>query len=1041
MQFWFLKYLSLVLLCLNASLSAQWRGPQLTSLGPGEGINSWIITMAQDSSQMLYLGSLEGLYTYDSHMFRFFGHDPLDSTTIGQGNVLSIICSRDGMIWLTLRFGGLNRFDPKTSTFTHFPVPKLHYRSDPGAHSLLEDTDGTLWVGGGNFRLFAFDRNTQEFTTYSPDWIDAQEHGGRLTVLSITQDPEDPNLLWLAVLDYYSHGTKFSSYGLVAFDKRTKEFTPYPCVGKTRYVDHRGHLWGTCWGNWITHYDPQTQQCDTFQYKALYRGQIVKPLTHDIELYQEKIYVSSSRSLMTFDPKSGFELVMNTKDDDEYSCLFTDHMNNLWIGSTHGAYVIDPDRQHIRFFSLSEMGYVNRLYPARLAYHASEDVVYLSQNQSSQYSGYFRIPMADNKVATFIKLEHPVFGLASDHHDRIWMLWNGAFQLLNPETEEITRSSIHVSADNPLPNAFMMKSNHTGWIGATDGNEFVWFHADTQQLRRIKLNDLPGSAYAKSFRNGFHGFTFNERNTAYLYSTEVHQLDLVTGNARALKYDTIANLHQQSFRYAGEDKEGNIWLSTFTMVGKFNLHGDSMILQKAYTIRDGMSSPVTEELHFDAQNRIWCFTPLGINCIDPVSSEIRSFSTKEGLPLPLMDPTEVLSLSNGRIATVNDNGLIVYNAEELWKSVEPAEARVVIQKIRINGEQLTPTQMPEAFNKVTLKYENRGMDIGFQALSFPTDDLVEYSYRITGLQEDWISIGQNRLITIPALSPGAYTFEVKVGRPQSLSPITSLGILVSTPLFMQTWFILLSLVALLALIFGIYRWRINTIRRQEVKKTEVARKIAELELKALRSQMNPHFMFNSLNSIKNYILHSEPKLAAEYLSNFAHLIRMILQNSREKSISLQNELETLILYIELEKLRFDNAFSFECIVDKEVNLESVKIPPMLLQPYVENAIWHGLMHKRSRGHLLLQFARDGDQILCIIEDDGVGRTKAEEMKSLSATRYKSMGMGITKDRIEIMNKMDALGISAEVIDKYDTDGASAGTRVVLRIPATHDIYS
>ena len=168
---------------------------------------------------------------------------------------------------------------------------------------------------------------------------------------------------------------------------------------------------------------------------------------------------------------------------------------------------------------------------------------------------------------------------------------------------------------------------------------------------------------------------------------------------------------------------------------------------------------------------------------------------------------------------------------------------------------------------------------------------------------------------------------------------------------------------------------------------------------------------------------------------------MILQNSREKSISLQNELETLILYIELEKLRFDNAFSFECIVDEQVNLESIKIPPMLLQPYVENAIWHGLMHKRAQGHLLLQFARDSDQILCIIEDDGVGRVKAEDMKSLSATRYKSMGMGITKDRIEIMNKMDALGISAEIIDKYDADGASAGTRVVLRIPATHDIYS
>lgn len=1041
MQFRLLKYLSLALLCLNGSLAAQWRGPQLTSLGPGEGINSAVISMAQDSSHLLYLGSVAGMYTYDSHIFRFYGHDPLDSTTIGQGNVFSIICTRDGMIWLTLRFDGLNRFDPKTNTFTRFPVPNLYYRSDPGAHGLFEDADGTLWVGGGNFRLFEFDRNTHAYTTYSPDWIDAREHGGRLTLLSITQDPEDTNILWLSVLDFDSPADQTNSYGLVAFDKRTKVFTPLPCYGKTQLVDLKGHLWGTYWGNWITHYDPYTSQCDTFQYAVQYRGQMVKPLANDIKLYQGKLFVAFTRSLMTFDPKTGFEFVMNSRDQDEYESLFTDHMNNLWIGSTHGAHVIDPDRQHIRFFSLSDMGFIRRLFPARLAYHGSEDVVYLSQNQSPDFPGYFRIPLSENQAATFIRLEHPVLGLASDHHDRIWMLWDGKFQLLNPETQEITHSSVHVSANEPLPQAFMMNSNETGWIGATDEDEFIWFHADAQQLRRIKLNDLPGSAYAKSFRNGFQGFTFNNSSTAYLYSTEVHQLDLVTGDVRALQYDSIVNLHQQSFRYAGEDKEGNIWLSTFTMVGKFTLLGDSLVLQKSYTIRDGMISPVTEELHFDTHNRIWCFTPLGINCIDPVSNEIRSFSTREGLPLPFMDPVEVLSLPNGRIATVCDNGLIVYNAEELWNSVEPADAGVIIQKIRINGDQLTPAQTPEAFTSVTLKYENRGMDIGFQALSYPSDDHVEYSYRIKGLQEYWISIGQNRLITIPALSPGTYTFEVKVGRPQSLSPITSLGILVSTPLFLRTWFILLSIVALLALIFGIYRWRINTIRRQEAEKTEVARKIAELELKALRSQMNPHFMFNSLNSIKNYILHSEPKLAAEYLSNFAHLIRMILQNSREKSISLHDELETLILYIELEKLRFDDAFSFECIVDEGVNLESIKIPPMLLQPYVENAIWHGLMHKKAQGHLLFQFVRDADQILCIIEDDGVGRLKAEEMKSLSATRYKSMGMGITKDRIEIMNKMDALGISAEIIDKYDAEGAAAGTRVVLRIPATHEIYS
>jgi LytS/YehU family sensor histidine kinase len=141
-----------------------------------------------------------------------------------------------------------------------------------------------------------------------------------------------------------------------------------------------------------------------------------------------------------------------------------------------------------------------------------------------------------------------------------------------------------------------------------------------------------------------------------------------------------------------------------------------------------------------------------------------------------------------------------------------------------------------------------------------------------------------------------------------------------------------------------------------------------------------------------------------------------------------------MIYIELEQLRFDNKFDFNCVVDDSVNLDDVHIPPMLLQPYIENAIWHGLMHKKEKGSLTLNFSKNGSTILCMIDDDGIGRERAMELKSLSATRYKSMGMGITKDRIEIMNNMQSLGIGVEVEDKHDDEGKPSGTRVLLRIP-------
>jgi LytS/YehU family sensor histidine kinase len=214
--------------------------------------------------------------------------------------------------------------------------------------------------------------------------------------------------------------------------------------------------------------------------------------------------------------------------------------------------------------------------------------------------------------------------------------------------------------------------------------------------------------------------------------------------------------------------------------------------------------------------------------------------------------------------------------------------------------------------------------------------------------------------------------------------------------------------------------------------------MAELELQALRAQMNPHFMFNSLNSIKNYILRHESQKAAEYLSNFAHLIRMILQNSREAFVSIQDELETLLLYIDLEKLRFRDGFEFTCQIDDRIDTSSIHIPPMLVQPFIENAIWHGLLHKEDDRHLAIRISQNNGTVICEIDDNGIGRERAMAIKSKSATRYKSMGMGITSDRIALLNSMSALGIHIEITDKVNTQGEPEGTLVKIQIPHAHN---
>jgi LytS/YehU family sensor histidine kinase len=216
---------------------------------------------------------------------------------------------------------------------------------------------------------------------------------------------------------------------------------------------------------------------------------------------------------------------------------------------------------------------------------------------------------------------------------------------------------------------------------------------------------------------------------------------------------------------------------------------------------------------------------------------------------------------------------------------------------------------------------------------------------------------------------------------------------------------------------------------------ETQRKMTEVEMQALRAQMNPHFIFNCLNSINRYIVKSDQQTASLYLTKFAKLIRLILDNSNNKNVFLSHELEALKLYIDMEALRFDKKFSYSIEVDPGVSADSIELPPLIIQPYVENAIWHGLLHKENIGHLRIHISLPSECILqCVIEDNGVGREKAQEMKSKSATTKKSLGMKLTQNRLSLLNKHAELNASIEIVDLYTAAKQPAGTKVILTIP-------
>jgi len=232
-------------------------------------------------------------------------------------------------------------------------------------------------------------------------------------------------------------------------------------------------------------------------------------------------------------------------------------------------------------------------------------------------------------------------------------------------------------------------------------------------------------------------------------------------------------------------------------------------------------------------------------------------------------------------------------------------------------------------------------------------------------------------------------------------------------------------------------------RNQLIKdqmEAEFSKKIAEIEMTALRAQMNPHFLFNVLNSIKLYMIQNDARTASKYLTKFSRLIRLILNNSKSHMIKLEEELNALKLYIEMENFRFNDKFDYSIKVDKSIKVDEVDIPPMILQPYVENAIWHGLMHKEdARGLLNINIRRNPDKngLYFIIEDNGIGRELAMQIKTRTAAKHKSVGMQITKDRIAIANKLFNTNASVEIIDLKDNSKAT-GTKVVLHLPLQED---
>ena len=233
----------------------------------------------------------------------------------------------------------------------------------------------------------------------------------------------------------------------------------------------------------------------------------------------------------------------------------------------------------------------------------------------------------------------------------------------------------------------------------------------------------------------------------------------------------------------------------------------------------------------------------------------------------------------------------------------------------------------------------------------------------------------------------------------------------------------------------VHSQKLVATKNEEIREISFRRQLGELEMKALRAQINPHFLFNCMNSINKMILNGETENASLYLTKFSKLVRLILENAERTNVSLENELSLLESYIQLEELRFKGKIGYKISVDESLEKENTFLPSMVLQPFVENAIWHGLMHKQAdeKGIININIREENDRLLCTIEDNGVGRERAQQLREKSVLKNKSMGMKITEERLRLLSQ-ERLEQLIRVTDLKDALDHALGTRVEINIP-------
>ncbi len=980
----------------------------ITQYSIGEGLSqSQVRAIFQDKRGFIWLGTHRGLCRFDGK--RFIDYQSEDGLS---GRFINAITQdKKGILWIATESG--------VSLFDGVQFRPLYLGSTPFLHgvtSLLCDTKGDVWVGTKGNGIYK----------YSNDRLSALKATVPTNIYTMIEDTLSGKI-WI--------GTNSGLYTLEKGEVNKAEGFPEIEVFSLLYYAEIGVLAGTNKGV-IRYYKgspiffsqnilDKNIFCMTYGIgEQCWAGSGAGIIGLDFQKTEAGIKVSSQP--LTSKKWSNKTVVKAACKDDE---------GNLWFGTEgEGVFKI---RKGL-FQTLSEAEGMNSNI-AKSFIEAENNVFWISTtNNGINIFTPIDLRTDNTRAFSFLTTEQGLSGndICYSYKDSKNRFWFATYQhgvtCIYPDEKKETFDKYKGLTSNQT---YCISEDKNGkiWIGTETGVS-IWdgVQFDTLSTENGLISNTIYAIYHDSKRN------------VWLGSAAGLTCMSVLGGIQ--NYTTKEGLSDNLVLTIREDKAGNIWIATSHGLSTWDGKKWKKIILPGSTAANDIVSMVFEE----NDEYAWLGTNYGVfrirteNFHKDSTFTYEHYTTTDGLPSLECNGNAAFRASNGDIWVGTIGGAI------RWHSSEASQIQDIPPKVHLTNVKLffSPLiQHKDYFDEIenetglplglSLPYNQNHLTFEFVGICYAKASAVRYQIQLEGFDKDWLPVMEENTFTYSNLSPGNYRFRVRATNNLSTWVETRPFSFQINPPFWFSWWFILSMIGLLGAIgLGIYTYfREKATQKRETERMKTKSEMLQLEQQALYAMMNPHFTFNALQSIQYFILSQDKLKATKFLSQFAKLVRMNLDSSKNEFISLSEEIERLKLYLSLEKMRFEDKFDYDIRIDKELDKSETQIPPMILQPFVENSIKHGIMPLESKGEILVDILCIDEHTLKVeIRDNGIGIEASKKKRADRPSDHVSKGMQITTDRLKLFSKNTKKPYTVTLEEIISSDGSIGGTLVRILLP-------